>query len=119
MRYYLFSVFVMGYLSLATPAQAEKIIRWVDHKGVTHFSDTPPTGKTSVEEVHLKPINKADVPTAALSPDLKAASAAIRQNKSPGTKSGIVIKGARKKTLTPMARPSSKRVDSRYRGRVR
>ncbi len=119
MRCYIFSLFVIGYLSLATPVQAEKILRWLDQNGVTHYADNPPAGETSVEEVHIQPTNKVDVPTKVLSPSIQAAFAAIEQNRSSETRSGFVIKGPPKKVLTPMARPSSKRLNGRYRGRVR
>lgn len=119
MRNYIFSMFVIGYLSLATPVQADKIIRWVDQNGVTNFANTPPKGQTSVEEVHVRPTNKADVPTTELSASLHAGLSAIQYNQSSATRSAFVIKGPPKKVLTPMARPSSKRVDQRYRGRVR
>ncbi len=119
MRYYIFSLFVIGYLSLATSVQAENILRWVDQKGVTHFADTPPITQASVEEVHLQTTNLADVPTKALSTGLRNAFAAIEQNKTSETRSDIVIKGPPKKVLTPAPRPSSKRSDRRYRSRAR
>jgi len=118
-RYYIFSLFVFGYLSLGTPVQAEKIIRWVDQNGVTHFSNTPPIGQTSVEEVRLQPTNKADVPTKELSTGLQSAVSAIEQSRSSGTKSKFVIAGPPKKILTPAPRPSTKRKLGRYRGGVR
>ena len=119
MRYYIFSLFLIGNLSLATPVQAEKIMRWVDQKGVTHFADTPPIHQTSVQEVHLRPTNLADVPTKALSTNLRKAFAAIEQNKSSETRSDIVIKGPPKRVLTPAVRPSAKRSNRSGRRRVR
>jgi len=120
-RYYISFLFVIGSLSLASPVQAEKIIRWVDSNGVTHFANTPPVGQTSVEEVQIQPTNKVDVPTKQLSNSLQAAFAALEQNKTSESRSDVVIKGPPKKELTPMARPSSKRADRRYRsnGRAR
>jgi len=118
-RHYILPLILIGYLSLATPVQAENIMRWVDENGVTHFANTPPKGQTKVEEVHVQPTNKADVPTKALGSNLQAAFAAIQQNKSSETRSDVVLKGPPKKILTPMARPSSKRSTRRYGGRVR
>lgn len=117
MRHYILSFLVIGYLSLATPVQAGEIISWVDQKGVTHFSNTPPIGQTTVEEVHIGPTNKADVPTTALSSSLQASLAAFKQNQSSETRSDVVIKGPPKKVLTPAARPTSKRSNRRYRSR--
>ena len=119
MRYYIFSLFVIGYLSLATPAHAEKIMRWVDQNGVTHFATTPPNSQASVEEVHLPATNRADAPTVALDPSLRNAFAAIEQNKSTATRSDVVVKGAPKRVLKPAARPSSKRSNRRYGGGIR
>ena len=119
MRYYIFSLFVIGYLSVATPVQADKIMRWVDQNGVTHFGDTPPKSQTSVEEVHVQPTNRADVPTKALSPGLRKAFAAIEENKSSETRSDVVISGPPKKVLAPAARPSSKRSNRSYRPSIR
>ena len=114
MRYYIFTLFVIGYLSLATPVQAEKIMRWVDQKGVTHFADTPPIGETSVEEVHVQPTNQAQVQPKVMSTSLRKAFAAVEQNKSSETRSDVVIKGPPKKVLTPAARPSSKSSNRSY-----
>jgi len=117
-RYYIFALFVIGSLSLATPVQAEKIISWVDQKGVTHFSDTPPIGQTSVEEVHVQPTNQAQLQPKALSASLINAFAATKQNESSVTRSDVVIKGPPKKALTPAPRPSSRRTNRSYRARV-
>ena len=121
MRYYLLSLFVIGYLSVATPVQAEKVMRWVDQDGITHFGNTPPVGQTNVEEVHVQPTNKADVPTRKISSSLQAAFAAVQQNKktSATRPSNVVIEGPPQKELTPLARPSSKRSNRSYRSRSR
>lgn len=119
MRYYILSLFVIGNLSLTTPIQAGEIISWVDQKGVTHFATTPPNGQTSVEEVHIPPTNKADVPTRALSKSVQAALSAVERNRSPATRSDVVIKGPPKKVLLPAARPSSKLSNRSYRSRSR
>lgn len=114
-RHYIFSLFVISYLSLATPVQAEKIMRWVDENGVTHFANTPPIGQTNVEEVRVQPTNQADVPTKAIGTSLRKAFAAIEENKGSETRSDFVIQGPPKKILTPMVRPSSKRSNRGYR----
>lgn len=114
MRYYIFSLFAIGYLSLATPVQADKILRWVDQKGVVHFSDNPPIGQTSVEEVQVQPTNRAEVQPKALSSSLRKAFAAVKENKGTETRSDVVIKGPPKKVITPAARPSSKRSNRSY-----
>jgi len=115
-RYYIFSLFVIGYMGLATPVQANKIISWVDDNGVTHFADLHPKSQTSVEEVHVQPTNLADVPTNTLSPSIHQAFAAREENKNSATRSDIVIKGPPKKVLRPAARPSTKGSNRRYRG---
>lgn len=119
MRLYIIAFIVIGSLSLATPVQAEKILRWVDQNGITHFADTPPARQASVEEVHVQATNLADVPTKTLSHSLDKAFAAIEQNKSSKTRSDVVIKGPPKKALTPAPRPSSKRSQRSYRATAR
>ena len=119
MRHYIISLFVIVCLGLAMPVQADKIIRWVDQNGVTHFSDKPPIGQMRVEEVRVQPTNRADVPTKVLSSSLRASFAAVEQNRSPETRSVFLIKGPPKRVLTPMARPFSKHLNGTNRGRGR
>jgi hypothetical protein len=53
-------------LALALPAGAESVYKWVDDKGVTHFSQTPPDGTDAQRlEVRTAPASPAaDAPAA-------------------------------------------------------
>gem|GEM_PF-3075341 len=119
MRYYFFSLFVAGYLSLASPVHADKIVRWVDQNGVTHFANTPPKGQASVEEVTVQSTNQADVPTKALGTNLRQALAAIERLKTSEKRSDYVIEGPPEHVVTPAARPSEKYSHRRGPARVR
>lgn len=45
----------LGLLLLALPAQAQGgLYKWVDEKGVVHYSDTPPAGKAA-GKLHVAP----------------------------------------------------------------
>ena len=44
-------------LAVALPAEAQKMYKWVDEKGVTHFSEyPPPDGNKSAKQIEVKPI---------------------------------------------------------------
>jgi hypothetical protein len=44
-------------LALALPAAAQKMYKWVDEKGVTHFSENPPPdGVKGGQQIEVKPI---------------------------------------------------------------
>jgi hypothetical protein len=46
-----------AFLAVALPAAAQKMYKWVDEKGVTHFSENPPPdGNPSAKQIEVKPI---------------------------------------------------------------
>jgi len=48
MRRFLCTLIIIGTACLALSAAADKVYKWVDQQGVTHYSEQPPADKKAV-----------------------------------------------------------------------
>ena len=99
MRYFLLVLIVIGSLTLAPAAEADKIVRWIDEQRVTHFGNRAPIDSNAdVEEIDVAPTNSLAVPTNTVSQDLRSAvSSAERRANNKGARSVVVGTKARAK----------------------
>jgi 23S rRNA pseudoU1915 N3-methylase RlmH len=57
---------ILASCALALVAVGATIYKWVDEKGVTHYSETPPPGQKS-QEIEVRPVPRADAESASAS----------------------------------------------------
>ncbi len=67
------AVALAGALGSAIPASADAVYKWVDDKGVTHFSQTPPDARDAQRlDVRTAPASPAETPKADATKDADA-----------------------------------------------
>lgn len=112
MRHTIFAAVIVPVLTLglslsSTPAQAAKIVRWVDAEGITHFGNSPPPSQLNAEEIDVQPANRLAIPTSSVNSDIARD---LQSSKSPArAPRSVVLANKTKQATSPAKTPSKPR----------